>query len=58
MKDKKRYTTVTTTNYIPEYVGKYSIGELKELSFCFSHKPCWVHRFFMNLLLGWKWEDL
>lgn len=57
MKDKKGYTTVTTT-YIPEYVGKYSIGELKELSFCFSHKPCWVHRFFMNLLLGWKWEDL
>lgn len=51
---KEKYTTVTTTISVPKYVGSYNLGFLK---ISFTYKPCWFHRFFMKILLGFKWVD-
>jgi len=39
---------------IPIYVGYYMLGGVYVN---LTKKPNIIHRFFMNLLLGWKWTD-
>ena len=40
---------------MPEYVGRFEIIDGFQIS---SYtKPNRVHRFFIKLLLGWKWID-
>ena len=43
----------------PEYKGCYQLGKKPYThSICFKHKPKWIHRFFMKLLLGWEWKNI
>lgn len=41
-----------------ECKGYYSLGKGDStLRFAFQYKPLFIHRLFMRLLLGFKWED-
>jgi hypothetical protein len=40
----------------PKEVGKYIINDGFHIHMI--KKPCWPHRFFTRVFLGWKWEDL
>ena len=44
---------------IPSAVGRYRIGkDDSSVGFYFEHKPFIIHRFFMRVCLGFRWEDL
>lgn len=40
--------------YTPKIVGYYIIGTW---SIPFTKKPNWFHRFFCNIMLGFRWKD-
>ncbi len=45
-----------------EYVGYWVLPGANEeartkIKFTSYNKPRWRHRFFMQFLMGWKWED-
>jgi len=41
-----------------KFVGAYVLGKGEStVGFHFKHKPFIVHRFFMWLCLGFRWED-
>lgn len=40
---------------IPKYAGHYSINENFNISL--QKKPNFINRFFIKLLLGWRWID-
>lgn len=43
---------------IPKYVGAYEIGNTyHKFSFALTYKPNFIHRFFMKLLLDFRWID-
>ncbi len=45
-------------NDLPKEVGAYVLGKgCSTVSFHFQHKPFIIHRWFMFLLLGFKWVD-
>ena len=43
----------------PKYVGGYRIGQSGNSYFqiCLTKKPNVIHRYFMKLLLGWRWVN-
>lgn len=41
----------------PEYKGKYCLGGETGVCFYFEKKPFFIHRWFMRLLLGFKWYN-
>ena len=41
----------------PTYKGKYCIGEENGVCIFLVKKPNIIHRYFMKLLLGWKWTN-
>jgi hypothetical protein len=43
---------------IPDYKGVYQLGKGNStFNISFQHKPFFIHRWFMRLLLGFKWVD-
>jgi hypothetical protein len=42
-----------------KYVGGYRLGNQNThyVQFNLLSKPCWFHRQFMKILLGWYWYD-
>jgi hypothetical protein len=61
MKNKFKDNTPTSYTLIPEPdpVGGYRIGKIPTgyIQFNLTHKPKWIHRQFMRILLGWYWYD-
>ena len=61
MEGKLQGETITLNTLIspPKYVGGYRIGKLNTgyIQFNLTHKPKWIHRQFMRILLGWYWYD-
>ena len=45
-----------TYDFPPPIVGYIEI--FHNGLFAVSKKPIWLHRFFMRLLLGWKWKEV
>lgn len=42
-----------------EFVGYFEFGKgVSVLKLFFAHKPYFIHRFFMKILLGFKWVNL
>lgn len=45
----------------PKYAGSYNLSGSKNSNYNFrvmlKNKPCYIHRFFSKLLLGWVWID-
>ena len=38
-------------------VGSYSIGDKKKFRIFLDKTPNWIHRTFMKLFFGWKWNN-
>ena len=61
MEDKLQGETIKLNTLLssPNYVGGYRIGKQTTGYFQFNltHKPKWLHRQFMRILLGWYWFD-
>lgn len=47
-------TNIITFNPGPSVVGWYCVDRIR---FAMSKKPNFIHRFFVRIFLGWKWED-
>lgn len=47
-----------TLSELPQPVGHYRIsGYGCSICFHLAPKPCWWHRFWCRVFLGWIWED-